>query len=80
MAAVEFVKNKDTKEPFARSEKFAEKFTEKAFKNGLILWSNVGHVDGTNGDLVMVSPPFTVSLEEISELVANFKQTLEQML
>lgn len=80
MAAVEFVKNKDTKEPFARSEKFAEKFTDLAFKNGLILWSNVGHVDGTNGDLVMVSPPFTISLEEISELVAKFKQTLEQML
>ncbi|MCI0445377.1 aspartate aminotransferase family protein [bacterium] len=80
MAAVEFVKNKDTKEPFARSEKFAEKFTELAFKNGLILWSNVGHVDGTNGDLVMVSPPFTISLEEISEIVAKFKQTLEQML
>lgn len=80
MAAVEFVKNKETKEPFARSEKFAEKFTELAFKNGLILWSNVGHVDGTNGDLVMVSPPFTISVEEISELVAKFKQTLEQML
>ncbi len=80
MAAVDFVKNKDTKEPFARSEKFAEKFTDLAFKNGLILWSNVGHVDGTNGDLVMVSPPFTISLEEISELVAKFKQTLEQML
>jgi adenosylmethionine-8-amino-7-oxononanoate aminotransferase len=80
MAAVEFVKNKDTKEPFARSEKFAETFTDLAFKNGLILWSNVGHVDGTNGDLVMVSPPFTISLEEISELVAKFKQTLEQML
>ncbi len=80
MAAVEFVKNKDTKEPFARSEKFAEKFTDLAFKNGLILWSNVGHVDGTNGDLVMVSPPFTISLEEITELVAKFKQTLEQML
>jgi adenosylmethionine-8-amino-7-oxononanoate aminotransferase len=80
MAAVEFVKNKETKEPFARSEKFAEKFTELAFRNGLILWSNVGHVDGTNGDLVMVSPPFTISAEEISELVAKFKQTLEQML
>jgi adenosylmethionine-8-amino-7-oxononanoate aminotransferase len=80
MAAVEFVKNKESKEPFARSEKFAEKFTDRAFENGLILWSNVGHVDGTNGDLVMVSPPFTISVEEISELVAKFKQTLEQML
>ncbi len=80
MAAVEFVKNKETKEPFARSEKFAERLTDLAFKNGLILWPNVGHVDGTNGDLVMVSPPFTISPEEIAELVAIFKHTLEQML
>jgi adenosylmethionine-8-amino-7-oxononanoate aminotransferase len=80
MAAVEFVKDKETKEPFPRAEKFAERFTERAFKNGLILWPNVGHVDGTNGDLVMVSPPFSVSAGEISELVAIFKNTLEQML
>jgi adenosylmethionine-8-amino-7-oxononanoate aminotransferase len=80
MAAVEFVRNKETKEPFPRTEKFAERFTELAFKNGLILWPNVGHVDGTNGDLVMVSPPFSVSAGEISELVAIFKNTLEQML
>ncbi len=80
MAAVEFVKNKETKEPFPRSEKFAERFTELAFKNGLILWQNVGHVDGTNGDLVMVSPPFSINAGEISELAATFKHTLEQML
>ncbi len=80
MAAIEFVKNKETKEPFSRSEKFAERFTDLAFKNGLILWPNVGHVDGTNGDLVMVSPPFSISAGEISELVAIFKNTLEQML
>ncbi|HSE39425.1 MAG TPA: aminotransferase class III-fold pyridoxal phosphate-dependent enzyme, partial [Acidobacteriota bacterium] len=80
MAAIEFVKNKETKEPFPRSEKFAERFTDIAFENGLILWSNVGHVDGTNGDLVMISPPFTVSDGEISELAAIFKHSLEKML
>jgi adenosylmethionine-8-amino-7-oxononanoate aminotransferase len=80
MAAIEFVKNKETKEPFPRSEKFAERFTDLAFKNGLILWQNVGHVDGTNGDLVMVSPPFSISAGEITELAATFKHTLEQML
>jgi adenosylmethionine-8-amino-7-oxononanoate aminotransferase len=80
MAAIEFVKNKETKEPIPRSEKFAERFTEIAFENGLILWPNVGHVDGTNGDLVMISPPFTISDGEISELAAIFKNSLEKML
>lgn len=80
LAAVEFVKDRRSKEPFPRSEKFAERFVEKAFENGLIFWANVGHVDGTNGDLVMVSPPFTVTREEIDQLIAIFKQTVEQLL
>lgn len=78
LCAVEFVKDRDSKQPFPRSEKFAEGFTEKAFQNGLILWANVGHVDGTNGDLIMISPPFSISSEEISELISLLKQTLEQ--
>jgi adenosylmethionine-8-amino-7-oxononanoate aminotransferase len=80
MWAVEFVKDQKTKEPFSRSEKWVEKFTDKAFESGLILWPNVGHVDGTNGDLVMVSPPFTINADEIGELLSLFKQTVEQML
>jgi len=78
MQAVEFVKDRRTREPFLRSEKFAERFTENAFNNGLILWNNVGHVDGTNGDLVMVAPPFTVTDEEITEFIKRFKKSLEQ--
>jgi adenosylmethionine-8-amino-7-oxononanoate aminotransferase len=78
MQAVEFVKDRRTREPFPRSEKFAERFTENAFNNGLILWNNVGHVDGINGDLVMVAPPFIVSDEEIAEFIKRFKKSLEQ--
>jgi len=78
MWAVEFVKDRVSKEPFPRSEKFAERFTENAFKNGVILWNNVGHVNGTDGDLVMIAPPFSVSREEISEFITLFMKTLEQ--
>ena len=79
MMAVEFVKDRATKAPFPRSEKFAERFTEKAFQNGLVLWPNVGNADGTNGDLIMIAPPFTVTREEITEMVTLLKKTLEQM-
>ena len=80
MWAVEFVQNRKTKAPFARSEKFAERFTEAAFQNGVILWNNVGHVDGTNGDLVMIAPPFSVSDEEIADFINRFKKSLEQVI
>jgi adenosylmethionine-8-amino-7-oxononanoate aminotransferase len=80
MAALEFVEDRETKAAFPRAEKFAEHFTERAFENGLILWANVGHVDGTNGDLVMLAPPFNVTEEELNELISLLKKTLEQML
>jgi hypothetical protein len=80
MAAVEFVRDRKTKAPFARDQKFAERFTDKAFEDGLILWPNVGHVDGVNGDLIMLAPPFTVTKEEIQEIISSLKKTLEYTL
>lgn len=80
MAAIEFVRDRKTKEPFVREQRFAERLTDRAFENGLILWPNVGHVDGVNGDLVMIAPPFTVSKAEIDEIISSIKQTLEYTL
>lgn len=80
MAAVEFVRDRKTKAPFVRDQKFAERFTDRAFDNGLILWPNVGHVDGINGDLIMLAPPFTVTKEEIQEIISSLKKTLEYTL
>ena len=36
---------------------------------GLLLYSSTGHVGGTNGDLVMLGPPFTLSDEDATTLV-----------
>ncbi|MGB5293377.1 MAG: aminotransferase class III-fold pyridoxal phosphate-dependent enzyme, partial [Thermoanaerobaculia bacterium] len=79
LAGVEFVADRTTKEPMPRADRFAERFTSKAFDNGLIVWPNIGHVDGTRGDLVMLAPPFSVTPEEISEIVERFGQVLEEV-
>jgi adenosylmethionine-8-amino-7-oxononanoate aminotransferase len=71
LAGIEFVKDKKTKEPFARSEKFVEKFVNKALENGLTLWPNVGQADGVNGDLVMMGPSLLISHREIVKLSAK---------
>ena len=46
----------------------------------MILWPNVGHVDGANGDLVMVAPPFIITEEQIGALVSLFEFSLQQMI
>lgn len=79
LAGIEFVKDRASREPFPRSERFAERLVEAALRRGLILWPNVGHVDGTNGDLVMVAPPFIITEEQMTELVALFESSLEEM-
>ena len=40
------------------------------------MWPNVGHADGTNGDLAMLAPPFIVTEEQIEEIVSLFTRAL----
>ena len=79
LAGVELVADRTTKEPMPRAHRFAERFTSAAFENGLIVWPNTGHVEGTRGDLIMLAPPFSVSEEEITQIVECFKRTLEEL-
>jgi hypothetical protein len=76
LAGIEFVADKTTKAPFPRKLKYAETFVAAAQEAGLIVWPNVGHADGENGDLVMVAPPFTIVENEIDEIVSRFKIAL----
>jgi adenosylmethionine-8-amino-7-oxononanoate aminotransferase len=80
LAGIEFVADKKTKAPFPRRLKFAETLVAAAQDAGLIVWPNVGHADGENGDLIMVAPPFTISEAELDEIVSRFKTALSQTL
>jgi adenosylmethionine-8-amino-7-oxononanoate aminotransferase len=69
MIGVELVRDRETKEPFTRDEHVTERILEAARDAGLLLYSSTGHVDGTNGDLVMLGPPFCLSDDEAGVLV-----------
>ena len=36
---------------------------------GLLLYSSTGHVDGRDGDLLMLGPPFVLTDDDAAELV-----------
>ncbi|MEP7324540.1 MAG: aspartate aminotransferase family protein [Gemmatimonadota bacterium] len=76
LAGIEFVADKTTKAPIPRGQKYAERFTQTAKDNGLIVWANTGHADGTNGDLVMLAPPFIITEQQIDELIGLLEKTL----
>jgi adenosylmethionine-8-amino-7-oxononanoate aminotransferase len=76
LAGIEFVADPETREPLPRSAAFAETFTQAALDAGLVVWPNVGHADGRNGDLVMLAPPFVVTEDQIGEIVELFTRAL----
>lgn len=76
LAAIELVRDRASRAPFPRAARLAERLTAAAFESGLILWPNVGHVDGTDGDLVMLGPPLTISEAEIDEIAARLGAAL----
>ncbi len=69
MIGIELVRDPGTKEPFARSDQVAERILAAARSDGLLLYSSTGHVDGVNGDLLMLGPPFCISDDELDLLV-----------
>ncbi len=69
MVGVELVRDPVTKDPFPRSDRVAERIVAAARDGGLLLYSSTGHVDGADGDLVMLGPPFCLTDDEASLLV-----------
>jgi adenosylmethionine-8-amino-7-oxononanoate aminotransferase len=69
MIGVELVRDRDTKEPFPRAQRVAERVLAAARDGGLLLYSSTGHADGVNGDLIMLGPPFVLTEQDEATLV-----------
>lgn len=77
LAGIELVEDRATRAPFPRSVHFAETLTRAALDAQLIVWPNIGHANGTEGDLVMLAPPYTVSEEEIGQIVDRLGSAIQ---
>jgi adenosylmethionine-8-amino-7-oxononanoate aminotransferase len=77
MVAVELVADRETRRPFPRERRVAERAVAAARERGLLLYWSTGCVDGTEGDLVMLGPPLVVSDAEVDEMVEVTGQAVE---
>jgi adenosylmethionine-8-amino-7-oxononanoate aminotransferase len=80
MLAVELVKDRATKEPFGRAERVTERVVAAAKGAGLLLYSSTGCADGTDGDLVMLGPPFVLTDGELDAIVAGTAASIRAVL
>ena len=76
---IEFVRDKQTREPFDPKLNFGPKFQERVFQNGVAIYPGSGTFDGTKGDHVIISPAYTVTEEELKAIVSVVKQTYDEV-
>jgi hypothetical protein len=69
LIGIELVADRETKEPFARHLQVTESVLAAGRESGLLLYSSTGHVDGANGDLIVLGPPFVLTDDDAATLV-----------
>jgi len=73
LQAVEFVKDKSTREPFPKEVGIAERIRQAALEKNVLTYPSQGAVDGSRGDHVLLAPPFIVAAQEC-QLIADALQ------
>jgi adenosylmethionine-8-amino-7-oxononanoate aminotransferase len=68
MWGIEIVKDTTTLEPYPRREKVAERLWNTLFDGGVITYKSTG-LAGTDGDALMVAPPFVIEEKEMDLVV-----------
>lgn len=79
MWGIELVKDKSTLLPFARKEKVAERIWDALFRKGIITYRSVG-LAGTDGDAIMLGPPFVIKEEELELVVKTLAEVITETL
>ena len=80
MIGVEFVKDKETKEPFPPEMKLGEKLYQKGIENGLILMECMGIDHGKQGDALLFGPCFEFTEEDVDEAVRVLEKTIDEVI
>jgi adenosylmethionine-8-amino-7-oxononanoate aminotransferase len=77
LAGVELVADRETREPFPRAGRITEAVIRAGRERGVLLYSSTGLADGTNGDAIVLGPPFVVTDDELVAIVDRLGAAIE---
>jgi len=70
LAAVEIVKDRDTKEKFPKEMKLGDKVSR---------FLSYNHILGRGGDVIPISPPLCITKDEVDQLVSRLDDALTKV-
>lgn len=77
---LEFVADREAKQPFDPALGLAGKLKKAAFAEGLICYPMPGTRDGRHGDHVLLAPPFIASEAELDDMVGRLSRAVDTVL
>ena len=78
--AIELVADREAKTPFPAALQLYMRVRQQAKDNGLICYPVGGNVDGVNGDVVILAPPYNATDAELDEIVTKMAKSVKQVL
>ena len=78
LVGLELVADRDTRRSFPRSARLIEKVMAHARTDGLLLYHGTGNEDGTNGDTILLGPPFVVTDTEMATIADVVGRAVER--
>jgi 4-aminobutyrate aminotransferase-like enzyme len=79
LMGIELVTDQATGQPPDRKRRLSERAVEAAFAKGLIVVSGAGGINGVAGDYVCLAPPYTISREQIDDMLAILGEALKEV-
>ncbi len=79
LAGVEFVKDRETRDPFPPHWNIWREATESARERGLLLYPRRS-LYGLSGDHILLAPPLIINEEQIEELLTIFEEVLKDLM
>ena len=78
--ALELVRDRATRQPFAPERKLHAAIKAQAMQRGLMVYPMGGTIDGERGDHILLAPPFISSEAELGEIVARLADAVDAAL
>ncbi len=69
MVGLELVADRETRAPYPRATRLTEAVVRGARDRGVLVYSGTGNADGTNGDTILLGPPFVITDGELERIV-----------
>jgi len=79
---IEFVKDKNNKEPFEPKLRVAQKIQDLALSPpyNMTVYMGTGSVDGVSGDHVMVMPSYNITRDDVDKILEQLQDVLSRVL